>query len=473
MSDPAAASATQRRSAGERRAAREAQRRRRTQALLEAPIAPTLTKLAAPNIAAMLFTAIMSIAEGYFAGLIGVHALAGLALVFPFVMLTQMLSAGAMGGAISSAIARALGAGDGPRAERLVSHIGVIALGAALTMALLMGVFGRAIFSALGGEGAALGAALAYAGVFFTGCVTIWIANSALSIIRGAGDMLTASIIMGLSALSSAPIGGAFSQGWGPFPELGMAGLALGPILGFGIGACIALTYLALGRVGLSLSGLTLRFEGALFWDVLRVGLVASLSALQTVFTIIIMVGLVGQFGDAALAGYGLGTRLEFMVIPIAFGIGAAMTAMVGANIGAKQRERALAIAWTGAIAAGGMVGALGVLAALAPDLWLRIFLAESEVDALEVGRLYFAIAGPFFGFFALGLALYFASQGAGRVAWPVAGGFLRMIIAVAGGFILTQYFGLGIEGVFIAVAAGMLALGASIAASVWFTQWR
>ncbi len=88
----------------------------RTRALLEAPIAPTLAKLAAPNVLAMFVQTVQSISEAYFASLLGVTALAGLALVFPLVMLTQMLSAGAIGGAISAAVARALGAQDSARA---------------------------------------------------------------------------------------------------------------------------------------------------------------------------------------------------------------------------------------------------------------------------------------------------------------------------------------------------------------------
>ena len=83
----------------------------RTRALLEAPIAPTLLRLAAPNVLVMLAQAGVGLIETYFVGKLGTDALAGMALVFPVVMLMQMTSAGAMGGGIASAIARALGAG--------------------------------------------------------------------------------------------------------------------------------------------------------------------------------------------------------------------------------------------------------------------------------------------------------------------------------------------------------------------------
>jgi len=82
----------------------------KAQALLEAPILPTLLRLAAPGLLLVVFQSAISISDTHFVGRLGTEPLAGLALVFPLVMLLQMTSAGAMGGGIASAIARALGA---------------------------------------------------------------------------------------------------------------------------------------------------------------------------------------------------------------------------------------------------------------------------------------------------------------------------------------------------------------------------
>lgn len=453
-----------------------AARAAKTRSLLDGPIGPTLARLSAPNVLAMVVTAATTIAEGLYAGILGVSALAGLAVVFPLVMLTQMLSAGSIGGAVSSAVARALGAGDVARAERLILHAGVIAVLAAFGSAILVAFFGPALFRLLGGEGDALAAAVAYAGVFFPGCIAIWLCHTTLSIIRGTGNMGVPSLVLLLVSLGSIPISGALAFGWGPFPALGMRGLAGGLVTAFTLGAVASLAYIGAGAIGLGLRRAWGRLKGALFWDILKVGLLASASALQTVLTIVVMVGLVGRFGEAALAGYGLGTRLEFLMIPIVFGIGAAMTAMVGANIGAGQRRRALAIAWTGAFGAAAIVGGIGIVFAVFPDLWLGIFLTPSEAadaGAFEAGRTYFRIAAPFYALFALGLALYFACQGAGKVLWPVVGGFIRMAVAVGGGFLLTDWLGLGLEGVFAAVAAGLAIYGVFTAAAVRLSGWR
>jgi len=458
-------------SASPRAVAAASARAARTRLLLEAPIGRTLARLAAPNVLAMLVSAAVSIAEAAFAGMLGVPALAGLALVFPLVMLTQMLSAGAMGGAISSAVARALGAGAPERAGRMIVAAWIIALVAAAGSALLIVAFGAAIFGALGGGTQAVDAALAYAFVYFPGCIAIWLCNATLSVIRGSGNMSVPSLIqLGLSLLTI-PLAGAMALGWGPFPALGMAGLAAGQVIAFCVGALAAFAHVGAGHTGLTpvLAGLARRH----FADILRVGLIASANAVQTVLTVVIMVALVGRHGQAALAGYGLGARLEFMMVPVVFGIGAAMTAMVGANIGAGDRARALQVGWVGSFAAAAIVGAIGLFFAAFPDLWLRIFLAADQTAALDAGRSYFGTVAPFYAFFALGLALYFASQGAGRMIWPVSASVVRMAVAIGGALLLTAATDLGLTGVFIAIAAGIFAYGTISAVAVRLTGWR
>lgn len=455
-----------------RNEAAAASRATRTRLLLEAPIAPTLARLAAPNVLAMFVQSAQSIAEAYYASLLGVSALAGLALVFPLVMLTQMLSAGAIGGAISAAIARALGAADEGRAVRLTLAAWIIATCLALVMGLLVAVFGRAFFAMLGGGGEAVAAASTYALVFFAGSLAIWLCNASLSVIRGTGDMRTPSVLLLLVSALSILLSGGLALGWGPLPAWGMAGLALGPILAFAIGAALAIGYIIAGRTGLVFRGALARPDGGMFRDILRVGSLASVNTVLTTATIIMMTGLVSRFGEAALAGYGLGARLEFLMIPVIFGIGAAMTAMVGANIGAGQTARALRVAWTGAGAAAMIVGSIGLLLALFPDLWLGLFLDPENTAAREAGRSYFRLVAPFYSFFGLGLALYFASQGAGRMLWPMISSLGRLCVALAGALLLLRYTDLGLDGIFIAIGGAMCVYGLIIALAIWRGGW-
>src|SRR5437763_1163552 len=125
----------------------------RTLRLLEAPIAPMLLQLAWPNIAVMLAMASTGLIETWWVSRLGLDALAGVALVFPGFMMMQMLSGGAMGGGISSAIARALGGGRRDAADALVLHARVINVVIGSVFSALVLGFGPSYYRALGGEG--------------------------------------------------------------------------------------------------------------------------------------------------------------------------------------------------------------------------------------------------------------------------------------------------------------------------------
>jgi putative MATE family efflux protein len=443
----------------------------RTRRLLEAPVLSTLLALAAPNVLVMVLQAVVTTLDAVFVGWLGPAALAGVSLVYPLVMLMQTMSAGGMGGGVSSAVARALGAGRRAEAQALAAHAVLIALvmAALFSVGVLLG--GPAIYRAIGGTGDALEAALTYSRVVFGGAVVFWLLNTLSSIVRGTGTMALPATIMAGSALLYLALAPALVLGWGPFPRLGVAGTATANVTAFGLGTLVVGGYLCSpwSTVRLSLRGLRLR--RALFWEILRVGAPGSLNTILTNLTIVLLTGLVGPSGTAALAGYGMGARLEYLQIPLVFGMGAALVAMVGTNVGAGQLARAEHIAWTGAGLAAIVTGSIGLFAAAFPGVWLGLFSADPDVHA--VGATYLTIVGPAYGFFGLGLALYFASQGAGRLAWPLTAGFIRLTLATAGGWLLGYGLGWGLPGIFAAMALGLVAMAATTATAIKLGAWR
>jgi MATE family, multidrug efflux pump len=437
--------------------------------LLTVPILPTLARFALPNMVAMLATALATIAETTYVGKLGVASLAGMALVFPMVMLQMMLSGGAMGGGVSSAVSRALGAADGARANALAVHALWIGLAGGALYAALMLVLGPAMFAALGGRGEALAQAVAYSNVAFVGSLGVWLMNTFASVIRGSGNMpVPAATFLTVSVLQ-ALVGGALGLGWGPFPRLGMPGVAAGQALAYSLGAVFLYGYLRSrrSRVRLSLRASALRRE--LMRDILKVGALACISPLQTVLTILILTRLVAQFGTTALAGYGIGTRLEFLLIPIGFAVGVASVPLVGMAIGARRIARARRATWIAAALASALLGALGLIVAVAPDLWTARFTQAPEV--LASAALYFRWAGPCYGLFGLGLCLYFSSLAAGKVGGPVLAGTLRLLLIALGGWILAAAHAPSWT-IFALVALGMAAYGLASVIAVRFTIW-
>ncbi len=298
--------------------------------MLEGPVVSTILTLAAPNVLNVAAQSLVSIADGLYVGQLGTTELAALALVFPTQMALGQMSAGAMGGGISSSVARALGRGDRTGASAAAAHAIVIALGMAALFAVVFVGFGRSIYGALGGSGAALEAAVGFSKVLFIGCFAHWIANSAASVLRGTGDMRTPGLALLATAALQIPLSGTLTLGWFGLPRLGVTGVATAAVTSFTIATVWMLIPLLKSSAAVRLQWPARGFRWPAFRDILKVGLVACLVVILTNGTVLAVTGLIGRAGDSAIAGYGIGSRLEYMLIPIAFGVGAALTALVG-----------------------------------------------------------------------------------------------------------------------------------------------
>ncbi len=439
--------------------------------MLAGPIVPTILALATPNVLNVAMQSLVSIADGFFVGQLGsTTALAALALVFPAQMTLGMMSAGAMGGGISSSVARALGSGNKAAAEAAAAHALVIALGMAALFAVVFVGFGRTIFGALGGSGGALDGAEAFATILFLGCIVHWVANSMASVLRGTGDMKTPGYALVASAALQIPLTGALTLGWFGLPALGIRGPAWAAVISFAFAAVWMLSRLTGQKATIRLRWPANGFRWPAFRDILKVGAVACVVVILTNGTVLIVTGLIGRQGDAAIAGYGIGSRLEYMLIPISFGIGATLTALVGTNIGARQYARAQRLAWAGALMAGCVATLIGIVVAIWPDLWLGMF--TSDPGALASGRHYLRIVGPVYGFFGVAMALYFASQGTGEMVWPIGANVARIAIAAGGSLLALDHFGWGVSGLYAAVAAGIVAFSLVLAFSTTRRAW-
>jgi Na+-driven multidrug efflux pump len=437
--------------------------------LLTGPLLPILLRFSLPNMVAMLATALAAIAETRYVGQFGAPALAGMALVFPFVMLQNMLSAGAMGGGVSSAVSRALGAGDTARANVLAVHALWIGTAMGLAYMAVMELLGPWCMSALGGSGEALAQAVAYGEVVFAGSVLVWVVNTLSSVIRGSGNMLVPSVTLFAVAVAQVLLGGLLGLGWGVVQPQGMRGVAAGGVLANLGGALFLWFYLASGRGKIRLMVLKTPLQRRHLLDILRVGAVACISPLQTVLTILILTRLVATLGTQALAGYGIGTRLEFLLVPLAFAVGVASVPVVGMAIGAGHIARARQAAWTAAALAAALLGGLGLIVTLVPDLWTSLYSDDALVRAAAAS--YFLWAGPFYGFFGLGLSLYFSSLGAGKAMGPVLAGTLRLLVVAVGGAGLSAAQSPAWM-IFALLGAAMMVYGVSTAWWVKITPW-
>jgi Na+-driven multidrug efflux pump len=200
------------------------------------------------------------------------------------------------------------------------------------------------------------------------------------------------------------------------------------------------------------------------------VGAVACALALVANLATILVTARLAAYGPVAVAAYGVSARLEFMMIPLAFGVGSALTALVGRAVGQGDWETARRTAWVGGAMAFLLCTAIGLAVGIFPEAFAGLFASDAEVAA--IAALALAIIGPAFGGFGLGMAMYFAAMGASRMAWPVAAGLARLVIAVGGGWLLADVLGFGMAGQFVAVALGITAYGVLAAAAVRPGVW-
>jgi putative MATE family efflux protein len=438
--------------------------------LLEGPVLPTLIRLAAPTAALMLLQGVIAAGEAAFVGRLGSHALAGVSLSFPLVMLMTTLSAGAYGGGVASAIARALGGGrDGDAARLAGTAIGMSAvLGLASTVSMLL--LGRAFYSALGVTGPALEAAVLYSNVLFLGAVPFWLFNAAASVLRGGGNAAypaAAGAAGGVVTLAASPL---VIFGAGPVSGLGIAGAAWA-VVGYNLAMAAVLLRAVCAPGSPTKPGFRLivpRWRYAA--GILRVAVPSAASTLLTNLTFIILTALVAPFGMEATAGYGAAGRLEYLLIPVVFGVGSALVPLVAASDGAGDFRRVRSLTRAGAALGAGACGLVGFAAALFPSAWMGLFTADAAVAGF--GRSYLVRVGPAYAFLGLGLALYFAAQGRGRTAQPLLATLTRLLIAGALGCLGLRVFGWGIDSLFALMACGLVLYGLVMVAVMRRELW-
>ena len=436
--------------------------------ILEGPIYLMLIKLGGPNLISVLLMTSVTFADAYYVGKIGTTALASLALVFPLQSLMQMMGMGAIGGGIASSVSRAVGRNDAEAANALVWHAVLLSVFMSSIYVIVLGVFPYQIFSLVGAPEESISGAVLYSRIIFGTSTFLWLYFVFSSVLRGLGSIQLVSLVLIFTSLVQIILSGMFTIGVWQMPRFGMSGPAMATVICQGLAGIFMFLYLRYCRTDIIFRPHKFKLKTLL--DILRVGGPSSLNSVTIVSTTIIATSLVSGYGSEALAGYGIGNRLEFMLIPLAFGIGGVSTVAVGINFGAQKYNRARRIAWAGAIVTTIVSGLIGLAVALEPTLWLNLFTANQE--ALSLGAKYLMIVGPFYGFFCGGQTLYFASMGTGNMVRPVAAGCFRLAIVSIIGYLCIKS-NLDLSVLFWGIAIGMSIIGVILTWHMFCKTWN
>lgn len=432
---------------------REAAKLARQEAILNGPVFSTMMQLAVPTILVLIAQTLVSVAETYYVSFLGTPALIGVALVFPVWMLMTMMAAGGIGGGVASAVARATGAGKHDDVNAFILHSVVVAIVFGLAFTAFFIGLGEHIYAAMGGSGEALRAAHEYSVYVFFASVPIWIVNLLSAVLRGIGNVKVPAAVTLIGALVLIPLSPLLIFGLGPIKGFGLAGAGMAINIFYWVAAIAMLRYMAGGRAGIRMTLVRLRWP--LFREILNVGLLAALGTIQLNVMVLLVTGAVGVFGVDAIGGFGTASRLDYVLIPVLFGIGTAIVTMVGINVGARQIDRAKRITWVGVAVSVVFTEVVGLLVAVFPGVWLGLFTHDESV--LVTGELYLQIVAPFYAANGILFALGFAAQGSGYMWKMFLVGTVRLILAAGGGWIAVEYFNVGQAGLFVIVMGSMV----------------
>ena len=436
--------------------------------ILNGPVLKMIYKLSLPNSITGISMVLIVITDAYFVSQLGNVPLASLALVFPFLTLMQMMSAGAIGGASTSSISRFLGADLIENANSAIWHAILIGIFMSLIYTIIFGFFPEYIYSLMGGGKDVLDGAIDFSEIAFGGAVFTWLLYIFSAILRAMGEFIVPAKVQILGCLFQIFLGGVLTVGWFGFESFGIVGPAIAMVVSHFFMMIYLYFYIKYKQKIIKLSTYPLNKKS--FLDIMKVGAGGLINSTTIAGTVAVVTATVSHYGIEALAGYGLGSRIEIIITPLVFGIGSVLTAAVGINAGANQMSRAKKVAWVGAIMSFIIIGVISIAVAVYPELWLNNF--ETNNLSEKYAILYLIIVGPFYCFFAAGQTLYFASQGTGKIFFPVIVGIIRFL-TVSVVCYLTIIFSWSLSHIFYAVAFGLAITGIGLSLCMLGPDWN
>ncbi len=306
--------------------------------LLRDPVPSTLKRMTLPVVAGMVALMSFSLVDTYFVGLLGTEQLAAISFTFPVTFTLVSLLIG-LGIGTAAVIGRLRGAGQMSGAQQTAGvavYAGFLLL---IVVALCCFSISDLLFSALGAKQSLKVYIHQYMAVWFAAVPLLAVPMIGNAVFRASGDTRSPSIFMGLGGLINVVLDPLLIFGWGPFPALGIQGAAWATAISWLIGAALVL-------VQLSRAGGLIHFTPAIrYWlpavrQVWSIGLPAAGANIMTPVATGILTALVAGYGEAAVAAFGVGSRIESLAVMAVLALSMSLPPMISQNFGADLQHR-------------------------------------------------------------------------------------------------------------------------------------
>lgn len=419
--------------------------------VLSAPMTGLLLRLSVPNVLASSTFVVMLVADGILLGKNGALAIAAAGAVMPMLMLMLQLAGSSYAGTVTAFASKALGAGRTGDANAIASVSLAMAILAGALLAALFALAAPPLLATMSGNAAIASMAYRYGVILFAFAPVIMLGNTVSALLRARGDMRGPAKASLLAALLHV--------------------LAVAALLQSGRAAALDIAVPALVFGGAFLASLLWQLADlrksayAFFWprrahlplaaQIAKKAVSAATIPVLANGTALLGAFCVARFGPEALAAYAVGIRIEYLVAPIAFGIGLSLLTVVGMNLGAGQTARVRHALWLGPALAATLILALTALVVLFGEACLRALGLSGS--ALAIGLAFLHSVGLLYAVYAFGMTLFFGAQALGRPELGVFASGMRLLVLAAGAFAVLRS-GAGVEALFAAMACALAA---------------
>jgi putative MATE family efflux protein len=402
-------------------------------------------------------------------GRLGSSSIAGVGVSGMVVMLANALTMGLYTG-LRAMISRLIGAGNASEANHVAQQALIISVAFSIIIALIGILFEEQILLLLGVGPDVVSEGAPYLRINFIGMVTMSFRNMTETTMQASGDSVRpmwVAVFFRFFHIALCPF---LVFGWWFFPRLGVTGAAVTSVFSQGLGAAIGLWFLFSGRTRLQLTFRNFHFDLKIIWRLIKIGLPASLTAMERNLGNLILMFFMTPFGTLAVAGHTLGQRMEVFLQMPAMGMGQGAGILVGQNLGAHQPQRAERTGWMAA----GLLSGMMIIASLAVFIWAESIIGvfSAEPDLVELGATFLRIATA--GYLMIGLATVFQQSinTAGDTLIPMVVMLLNMwLVQVPLAYFLPRITGLGVYGVRWAIVAGTVT--ATVVYAVYYATGR
>ncbi len=425
--------------------------------------------LAVPMVISHVLNTFLHLVDMFWVGRLGSSAIAAVAMSGAVMMLVMTVIIGLVTG-VRALISRFRGAKDNDSADEVARQALLVGLVMGLFLAVTGVLFSEKLFELLRAEPEVIVMGSGYMRILFGGGLVMLLGFLISVILYGAGDAVTPMLIMILTTVVNMIMDPIFIFGYRGVPAMGVNGAALATVLAQAIGCIWGLKVLLTGQSHIHIKFKNMKIDFGLIWRMIKIGVPNSLQMSFRSIMAIVLMGIVAGFGTSAVAAYGIGLRLQMIVLMPAFAVANAASTLVGQNLGALKPGRAFKIAW---IATGMdmiVMGLAGIIFFIFAPWLISIFNNQAEV--IQMGTVFLRITSLFYIFMAMGIILSRSLNGAGDTVSPM---FISLVclwgVQVPLALFLTKLPSLGLTGVWWAIVISNLLQGTITA--VWFSLGR